>query len=314
MRKTLIVALGALLLVLSACSNTTPTTQTSPSAEASEPTGVDTAERAAAVTDVRSTLPAVAPERVVVMSVALAEILDSLGIQPAGVPTSQNPLPASLDEVPRVGTVIAPDVEKIAELEPDLVLGPASIKDSLEKHLSATELTTAYVPTDSLDDLVHTTLAFGDLFGKVAEAEALVAQVDDARAAAGDASPVKVLILFGQSEEFSVLNDLTFAGGLAADLGATNVATELGLEESYSPLSLEQVIVADPDVILFLAHGDLSAAEKGMKEITEGNQAWQDLRAVEENRVHPLDANVFFTASLLNAPAAYRDLASVLTA
>lgn len=205
-------------------------------------------------------------------------------------------------------------MEKIAELEPDLILGPASIKDSLEKHLSATELDTAYVPTDSLDDLIHTTLAFGELFGKTAEAEALVAQVDEARGSAGDASDVKVLILFGQSEEFSVLNKNTFAGGLAADLGATNVATELGLEESYSPLSLEQVIMADPDVILFLAHGDLSAAEKGMKEITEGNEAWQNLRAVQEDRVHPLDASVFFTASLLNAPTAYRDLADVLTA
>lgn len=161
--------------MLTACSNADPApepTPTAPASEASESAGVDTAAREAAVAELRSTLPDEAPEKVVVMSVPLAEIIDSLGVVPAGVPTSESPLPASLDDVPRMGTVIAPDVEKIAELEPDLILGPASIKDSLEKHLSATELDTAYVPTDSLDDLIHTTLAFGELFGKTAEAEA----------------------------------------------------------------------------------------------------------------------------------------------
>lgn len=270
-------------------------------------------DRAAAVAEIRAELPEESPETVVVMSVALAEIIDSLGVVPDGVPTSESPLPASLDDVPRMGSVISPDIERITELQPDLILGPASIGESLDKHLSATGLTTGYVPTDSLDDLTNTTLALGDLFGASEQAETLVAEVDQARSDAGEVGEVKVLILFGQAEEFNVLNEHTFAGGLVADLGATNVATELGLMEPYSPLSLEQVIVEDPDVILFLAHGDLEAAEDGMRQVTEDNEAWQKLRAVQDGRVHALDQSTFFSASLLNAPEAYREMADVLT-
>ena len=312
MPKILTVALG-LLLALTACSpgtDASPQSTPTPSAGAAS---TDTSARELAVAEIRDTLPAQQPEKTVVMSVALAEIIDSLGVVPDGVPTSQSPLPASLDQVPRVGSVIAPDVEMITGMQPDLILGPTSIKDSLEKRFSPANLPTAYVPTDTLDDLIHTTLALGDLYGKTTEAEAVATEVDQARATASATKPVKVLILFGQSEEFNVLNERTFAGGIAADVGATNVATELGLEEAYSPLSLEQVIIADPDLILFLAHGDLEAAEAGMAQITEGNDAWQKLRAVQDGRVHALDHNAFFNASLLKAPAAYSEMASVLS-
>src|SRR5699024_7136686 len=130
------------------------------------------------------------PESVVVMSVALTEILNGLGVVPDGVPTSESPLPASLDDVPRMGSVISPDIERITQAQPDLILGPDSIKDSLDKHLSTTGLTTGYVPTDSLDDLISTTLALGDLFGKSTQAEALVTEVDQARQAVGEVPPV----------------------------------------------------------------------------------------------------------------------------
>lgn len=356
MPKVPTAVLGALLLVLTACSTDTGDTGTDPGAgdseavaaetsqgtdddsstggsgevatdevestdsadEATETTAEDTAaedagDRGAAVAEIRGTLPDESPDTLVVMSVALTEIVDSLGVVPDGVPTSESPLPASLDDVPRMGSVISPDIERITQLQPDLILGPSSIRESLDKHLSTTGLTTGYVPTDSLDDLTNTTLALGDLFGATEQAEALVAEVDAARDEVGEIDPVTVLILFGQAEEFNVLNEHTFAGGLAADLGATNVATELGLQEPYSPLSLEQVIVEDPDVILFLAHGDLESAEEGMREVTEDNEAWQKLRAVQEGRVHALDQTVFFSASLLNAPTAYREMADVLT-
>lgn len=349
--------LGALLLVLAACSNdagdtdsapgtgdseaitaeTSPGTDDATSAEDSGDAAADQVERTdsadgaadtaasenadeesdaardAAVAEIRGTLPDESPETLVLMSVALTEIVDSLGMVPDGVPTSESPLPASLDDVPRMGSVISPDIERITQLQPDLILGPSSISESLDKQLSTSGLTTGYVPTDSLDDLTNTTLALGDLFGAAEQAEALVAEVDTARAEVGEIEPVTVLILFGQAEEFNVLNEHTFAGGLAADLGATNVATELGLQEPYSPLSLEQVIVEDPDVILFLAHGDLESAEEGMRQVTEDNEAWQKLRAVQEGRVHALDQTVFFSASLLNAPTAYREMADVLT-
>lgn len=315
MRTTLrAVVSGLLLLVLTACA---PTTTSTSAAEPSAGPDGDEA-RTAAVAAVREQLPAEPPDAVVVMSVALTEILDGLGVVPAGVPSSQTPLPESLADVPRVGSVISPDVEKITGIQPDLILGPSSIADSLRKKLAPTELPTAFVPTDSLDDLVHTALALGELYGASAAAEAMVAEVDAARADAvtprAEAEATKVLILFGTAEELTVMTEDTYAGEIAAALGAGNIATELGVTEPYAPLSMEKVITADPDVILFLAHGDTKTAEQQMHQRIDDNPAWQKLRAVEDGRVHALDYGTFFAASLTQTPDAFRAMADALAA
>lgn len=116
----------------SADTETDETDQTDEVAEdaAGEDAAIDLAAREAAIAEVAEVLPEQAPEQMIVMSVALAEILDGLGIVPAGVVSSQSPLPESMAQVEQVGSVIAPDVEKIISLQPDLVLGPVSIKDS----------------------------------------------------------------------------------------------------------------------------------------------------------------------------------------
>lgn len=314
--KPLIAVLGLLLLALTACGPAAATNPTDPAGDQSASAGDGDEARTTAVADVRAGLPDEAPEKVVVMSVALTEILDAIGVVPAGVPSSQTPLPKSVADVPRVGSVIAPDIEKVTGMQPDLILGPSSIKDSLEKKFSSTDLSTAYVPTDSLDDLVHTALALGELYGSSDEATALVDEVDTARdeavASTDGADPSKVLILFGAGEDLTVMSEDTYAGGIASALGATNVATELGVTEPYSPLSMEKVIATDPDVILFLAHGDTSAAEKQMKSQVEGNQAWAKLRAVQEGNLRALDYGTFFSASLTHTPEAFRDMATAL--
>src|SRR5699024_7674006 len=123
----LVAALTAVLvLLLAACSPATATDGAGPSDEATATTDGDSDARAARVAEVGALLPDEAPDKVVVMSVALAEILDALGVVPAAVPSSQTPLPDSLADVPRVGSVIAPDIEQITALQPDLILGPAS--------------------------------------------------------------------------------------------------------------------------------------------------------------------------------------------
>ncbi|WP_339329301.1 hypothetical protein [Bacillus paralicheniformis] len=63
------------------------------------------------------------------------------------------------------------------------------------------------------------------------------------------------MFLFGSAEALMLMNDNTFAGSLARNLGAINVVSEeLKLTEAYVPFNMESIVAANPDVILRPIH------------------------------------------------------------
>lgn len=269
------------------------------------------------VTDVLAQFNNQQPAKVVTVSVAITEILNELGVLPVGVPTSSSKLPASVDQVPRVGSSHQLNLEQIAKLQPDVVLGPSSIKDSLEKSLKPTNLKTAYVPVDSLEELKVTTVALGRLFKQEAKATSFLQNFAKEETAAletakGKTAP-KVLFLFGSAESLMFMNEDTFAGSLAKKLGASNVVSDvLKQKDTYIPLNMESIVAANPDVILLVAHGDPAAAAKKFEEDVKKNGAWEKLNAFKNGKMKTLDYNLFGIASITNAPAAYKELAKAL--
>ncbi|SFT26645.1 helical backbone metal receptor [Paenibacillus sp. BC26] len=257
------------------------------------------------------------PEKVVVASVAIAELLDALGVMPVGVPTSMSALPAAFDNVQKIGSALKPDAEVITSLEPDVVLGPASIQDSLDKQLGSAKLNMVYIPTDSLEELTLSTVVLGHVFGQEQKATDLVNGLATAEAAAvkqaeGQTQP-KVMFLFGSAESFMLMNESTYAGSMAKKLGASNVVSDvLKSQETYVPLDMESVVTANPDVILLVAHGDPEAAKKAFEDDVKKNGAWEKLNAFKNNRVEALDYNLFGITSITKAASAYQELASKL--
>ncbi|MBP2002271.1 iron complex transport system substrate-binding protein [Paenibacillus shirakamiensis] len=257
------------------------------------------------------------PEKVVVTSVAIAEMLDALGVVPVGVPTSKTALPAAFDSVTKIGSALKPDAEVISSLQPDVVLGPESIEDSLNKQLGASKLNLIYLPTDSLDDLKLSLVVLSRVYGQEAKATALINRLTQEETAAvkqaeGKTAP-KVMFLFGSAESFMLMNESTFPGSLAKKLGATNIVSSvLKSKETYVPLDMESVVTANPDVILLVAHGDPEAAKKAFEADVKKNGAWEKMNAFKNNRVEALDYNLFGVASIVKAPDAYKEIASKL--
>lgn len=257
------------------------------------------------------------PEKVVVTSVAIAEMLDVLGVMPVGIPTSMTALPAAFDGVTKIGSALKPDAEVISSLKPDVVLGPQSIKDSLNKQLGSAKLNLRFLPTDSLEELKLSLVVLSRVFGQEEKANALIERLTQEETAAvkqaeGKTAP-KVMFLFGSAESFMLMNENTFPGSLAKKLGATNiVASSLKTEETYVPLDMESVVAANPDVILLVAHGDPEAAKKAFEADVKKNGAWEKLNAFKNNRVEALDYNLFGVASVVKAPDAYKEIATKL--
>lgn len=259
-------------------------------------------------------LPAEKPERIVVTSVPLTEMLHLLDVEPVGVPTSTNPIPEAFNHIAQIGSPMAPDLEVITNLETDLLIGAKSLQSSLDKSLEGLNLTTAYLPTDSFEDLKLSFKVLGTYLGQEEKMNEVLSSILDKenelmKLAEGKELP-RVLLMIGTSDSFMVMSENSYLGSLVKRLGAENIATtELKVESTYSAVNLEDIVVYDPDVILVLASGDHGASEEMFKEEVAKNDAWTKLSAYKNEQIHILDYSIFGVTSIMNVENALTKVA-----
>lgn len=262
-----------------------------------------------------SQFPSKLPERLITTSVPLTEMLHLLGVTPVGVPTSTNPIPKDFDTIQRIGSPMQPDLEVVTNLQPDLILGAESLRSTLEKNLEGINLQTAYLKTDSFDDLKLSFKVLGTYFDKKEEMNAVLSKIlakenELAEKAKGKELP-SVMLMIGTSDSFMVMSEKSYLGSLVKKLGADNIATSvLKVSDTYSPINMEDVVVADPDIILVLASGDHGASEDMFQKEVEKNDTWTKLSAYKNDKVHILDYDVFGVTSISNVEQALTQISN----
>jgi len=261
-----------------------------------------------------ASFPTEVPEKIVTTSVPLTEMLHLLGITPVGVPTSTNPIPADFDAITKIGSPMAPDLEVISSLQTDLILGAASLQSSLDQALTGMNIATAYLPTESYDDLKLSFKVLGTYFGKEEKMnevlQSIVAKEDELKAKGQGKELPSVMLVIGTSDSFMVMSDKSYLGSLVERLGADNIAKSvLKAESTYSPMNLEDIVVADPDMIFVLASGDHGANEDKFKQEIEKNSAWTQLSAYKNDKIYMLDYSTFGVTSIANVETALSTIA-----
>lgn len=262
-----------------------------------------------------SEFPEVIPERVITTSVPITEMLHLLGITPVGVPTSTNPIPSDFDEIERIGSPMQPDLEVVTNLEPDLILGAESLRSTLEKNLEGIDLQTAYLRTESFNDLKVSFKALGTYFNKADEMNKILSSILEKEnelieQAKGKDLP-SVMLMIGTSDSFMVMSERSYLGSLVEKLGADNIATSvLKVTDTYSPINMEDLVAADPDIILVLASGDHGASEDMFKKEVESNDTWTKLSAYTNDKIHILDYDIFGVTSISNVEQALTQVAN----
>jgi iron complex transport system substrate-binding protein len=340
LKKILVLLVIAALTAMTACSSTNTadnpkneavtntTANESKEANAAKTTEVaNTAEAAGKVyslendgvdealfNEALSQFPAKVPERIVTTSVPLTEMLYLLGITPVGVPTSTNPIPADFETIDRIGSPMAPDLEVVTKLEPDLLLGAESLRSTLDKSLEGIDLQKAYLRTESFEDLKLSLKVLGTYFNKKDEMNAALTKIlnkenELSQLAEGKELP-SVLLVIGTADSFMVMSEKSYLGSLVKKLGADNIATSvLQVTDTYSPINMENIVAADPDIILVLASGDHGATEDKFKKEIEKNETWTKLSAYANNKINILDYSVFGVTSIINAETALTEIA-----
>ena len=265
--------------------------------------------------EVLSEFPTDVPERVITTSVPLTEMLHLLGVTPVGVPTSTNPIPADFDSIERIGSPMQPDLEVVTNLDPDLILGAETLQSTLEKNLEDIDLEPTYLPTESFDDLKLSFKVLGTYFDKIDETNAVLSSIlkkenELLEQAKGKDLP-SVMLVIGTSDSFMVMSERSYLGSLVKKLGADNIATSaLNVTETYAPINMEDVVVADPDIILVLASGDHGASEDMFQKEVDSNDIWKKLSAYQNDNVHILDYDIFGVTSISNVEQALTQIAN----
>ncbi|WP_405374428.1 MULTISPECIES: ABC transporter substrate-binding protein [unclassified Microbacterium] len=249
---TLFIASAAAVTLLAGCTSA-PTTEATPAAGEAATHEVTHARGATDVPD--------APQRVVTLEPLELDTAVAVGITPVGAAVASNvagvPAYLGVDDVAPVGTVLEPDLEAIAALKPDLILGTEARHSELYEQLSAIA-PTVFIATQA-DPWRDNAALIGEALGREDEVEALLAAVDDrceALAAEYDVAGETVQLIRPRDETtLSLYGPVSFAGSLLECVGFTipDREWEDGLQADISPENIadaaaDHVFVTTADV------------------------------------------------------------------
>ncbi|RUT35896.1 iron-siderophore ABC transporter substrate-binding protein [Paenibacillus zeisoli] len=239
------------------------------------------------------------PQRVVVLDNGALDNLLALGVKPVGAPTVQleEPYPAYLrsqaEGITNIGTIDEPNLETIASLKPDLILGS---KDTHEKIFEKLKRLAPTVYVESLgytwkDNLKVQAAALG----KEAEADKLLSAYTDRLAQFKDQmgdrlANTTVSVLRPRTDHVRIYLRQSFSGIIVEDAGLKRPATQQA-DEFASKATEEQVANMDGDVILWFSRDTDNLLESKLA----NNPLWKNLKAVKDKKVFKVDADLWLS-------------------
>jgi iron complex transport system substrate-binding protein len=238
------------------------------------------------------------PRRIISLVPATTEMLFAMGAgdRIAGV-SNYDRFPPEAAQLPKVGGLIDPDVERVLALKPDLVIVYDTQAD-LKRQLERAKVPMFRYVHRGLADITATLRALGARVGAKAAADAAAARIEAELAAisrrvAGRPRP-KTLLVFGREQ--GALRQVTASGGygfLHDVLEVAGGADVLGdLHKQSVEMSAEMILTRAPEVIIELHYGDPIKPENFDAE----RRVWDALPsvpAVRNQRVYLLDGSEF---------------------
>ena len=241
-----------------------------------------------------------APKRIVILDNLYGEILDPLDITPVGATTGQ----ADSQEfstlfkkqykdakVVSVGWQGNPDLDKIAELKPDLILMTGEQEDLYDK-LSEIAPTVGYqINTDENWDYHETSLKVAEIFDKRDEMKKDLDRVDAREAVFAENVKAK----FGNQKLMYLRvtdNDIRYYA--YGHFGYLYDTYHFNRAETFNPDDMFQVI--DPDKLKDI-NPDLLIVQADSQELLDNklknNPVWSSLKAVQNNKVIYADYSTY---------------------
>jgi len=217
-----------------------------------------------------------APQRIVTLLPSVTETLCAMNAcgRLVGVDDFSD-FPEQVKRLPKVGGYFNPNLEAMVALKPDLVI--VSVYGKLHEALEKAGVATFAIKPESYDDIFRTTRLLGRVLGQEAQAERVVARIQqeiyavESKAAKASARPTVYYEI--DPTPYTVGPD-SFIGVLIAKARGQNIVPrELGLFPQISP---ELVVQKNPEVIVLTHPGAADLPRRA---------GWGNLAAIRNKRV-----------------------------
>lgn len=251
-------------------------------------------------------------EVVVATSVAVTEILDKLGVEVSGVPTTSYELPESTKDATEVGSPMNPDLEIIKSLNPTCVVSVDTLGSDFEKQFTENNIPSMFVNLSTVDGLKETIVNLGEKFDKSEKAVEIIAELENKENELNLSkreNKEDILILFGAPGSVMVSTDNSYVGNLVKIAGGNNIFESES--SSFIQVNMEEIIKRNPDKILIMTHAVPEEAKKAVEE-EFAKATWQQLDAIKNNKVYYLENGYFGMSANLKVIEALDKLGAIL--
>lgn len=238
------------------------------------------------------------PRRVVALDHSAAGNLLSLGVTPIGVPSNLLPELAELiPDVPRLGQSGQINLEALAVLQPDLIIGAHWGMEGIYDKLAAIAPTVVF-EMQTTGDWQRPFRFHGQVLGLETQTEAMLEQYQrrvKELSTQVSVPPIQVSLVrvMAQSGEIGLYLKNCFGGSILADLGFARPPSQNEGTPDQPPfskwISREAIPQADGDVILLFTFGatpEIAAAAEVELDRLKTDPLWQSLQAVQQNQVY----------------------------
>lgn len=258
------------------------------------------------------------PKRVVVLTNEATEAVLELGVTPVGAVKSWfgDPwypfLGDQLEGVEQLGTELDVNLELVASLQPDLIIGSTKRHEDIYTQLSAIAPTVYVV---NATDFQKNMVTYADALGKAAEGDASLADynadLEKLKKALGEAANETVSVVRFVPGQMYAYQIKSFSGLVLADIGFGRPGIQA--EEAFAaPIGRESIPDMDADKLFYLTFDTGNGEGLALRDEMLSDPLWAELSAVKNERAFDVDDGIWATSQgILAARAMLKNIADI---
>lgn len=206
------------------------------------------------------------------------------------------PLP---ENAVNLGSTHKPNAEALLMAAPDLVFASSKLSGHLDmkENLEAAGITVAYFDVSDFDSYLRVLKIMTEITGKTERYEQYGAEqknrIESLLDKRKNAEKQTVLVLRASAQSIRAKNsENTMLGGMLLDFGCINIADSDG--SLLENLSVESILLQNPDKVFFIQAGDdMEAVKAAAEAMFAENPLWQQLDAVKNGKIYYMEKELF---------------------
>ncbi len=228
-------------------------------------------------------------QRIIALSPHAVELLYAIGAGDRIVGTVEYAdYPEQAKQIPRIGNYTGIQLERVLELKPDLIIAwRTGNKDSDLKKMESLGLNLFYTHPQTIREISRDLKKLGELTGLTESANKVIDELEQKYHTITTRYKTKVPVkVFYQMwhDPIRTVGPNSWVESLIADCNGDNVFNDASSD--YPLVSLESVLVKDPQVIIIPHHSGNIGAKKSIWD------NWQNINAVKNDRLFVINGDI----------------------